>query len=155
MRTRITRCSFLVGLLLPMAAGAQTTGRVTGAVTSDVGLPVPNAQITVQATALRTITDTAGRYNIGNVPAGPHIIRATSMGHSPPAWLATSSAPPCAGMLWMPLTSTRKKFPSPCPRVEPPRRTSSSASSPQSSERSSSSGTANSAPHRSQAPWRT
>ena len=92
MRTRITGCAFLVGLLLPAAVGAQATGRVSGAVTSDAGFPVPNAQITVQATTLRAITDTAGRYSIGNVPAGPHIIRATSLGHSPQELSVTVSA---------------------------------------------------------------
>src|SRR4051812_27926381 len=65
MRMRITGCAVLVGLLFPLAAQARATGRVSGVVTSDAGQPVPNAQITVQASTLRALTDSVGRYIIG------------------------------------------------------------------------------------------
>jgi TonB-dependent starch-binding outer membrane protein SusC len=82
MRTRIIGCAFLFGLLLPIAGRAQTTGRVGGTVTSDAGLPVPNAQVSVQGTALGGRSDAAGRYQILNVPVGKHTLRATSLGHA-------------------------------------------------------------------------
>jgi TonB-linked SusC/RagA family outer membrane protein len=82
MRTRIIGCAFLLGVLLPIAVRAQATGRVGGTVTSDAGLPVPNAQVSVQGTALGGRSDAAGRYQILNVPVGKHTLRATSLGHA-------------------------------------------------------------------------
>jgi len=82
MRTRIIG-ALLLGCWLPIAGAAQAPGRITGVVRSDAGQPVPNAQITVQATALRALTDSAGRFRITNVPAGAHMVRATAFGHSP------------------------------------------------------------------------
>src|SRR5206468_8021107 len=90
--TRMTGYAVVCGVLLPMAVHAQATGRVTGAVTSDAGLPVPNARITVQTTTLRAVTDSAGRYAITNVPAGSQVIRAASLGHSPQEVSVTVSA---------------------------------------------------------------
>jgi len=89
---RITGCGLLAGLLLPLAVQAQATGRVSGVVTSDAGQPVPNAQITVQATLLRAVTDSVGRYILGNVPAGSRTVRATSLGHSPQEVTVTVTA---------------------------------------------------------------
>src|SRR5262245_8505444 len=83
MRTRSIGCVLLLGCWLPLAAAAQAPGRITGVVRSDAGLPVPNAQITVQATALRALTDTAGRFRLTNVSPGPHTVKATALGHSP------------------------------------------------------------------------
>jgi TonB-dependent starch-binding outer membrane protein SusC len=83
MRTRIIGCALLLGCWFPLAGAAQAPGRITGVVRSDAGQPVLNAQITVQATALRALTDSAGRFRITNVPAGPHTVRATAFGHSP------------------------------------------------------------------------
>ena len=82
MRTRTIGCALLLGLLMPVAAWAQATGRITGVITSDDGKPVPNAQVSVLTTQLRAIADTAGRYRISNVPAGQYTVRATSLGHS-------------------------------------------------------------------------
>ena len=80
MRTRTIGCALLLGLLLPVAGQAQATGRITGVVTSEDGRAVPNAQVTVQMTQLRAVTDTAGRYRIANVPPGQYSVRATSLG---------------------------------------------------------------------------
>ena len=82
MRTRTIGCALLLGLLLPLAGQAQATGRITGVVTSEDGRAVPNAQVTVQTTSFRALTDTAGRYRIANVPPGQYSVRATSLGHS-------------------------------------------------------------------------
>ncbi|HET7373340.1 MAG TPA: carboxypeptidase regulatory-like domain-containing protein, partial [Gemmatimonadaceae bacterium] len=76
MRTRIIGCVLLLGLSLPAVGRAQAAGRVAGAVTSDEGRPVPNAQISVQGTRLGARTDSSGHYRILNVPAGQHSIRA-------------------------------------------------------------------------------
>lgn len=82
MRTRTIGLALLLALLMPVASWAQSTGRITGVVTSDDGRPVPNAQISVLTAQLRAIADTAGHYRINNVPAGVHTVRATSLGHS-------------------------------------------------------------------------
>jgi TonB-linked SusC/RagA family outer membrane protein len=82
MRTRIIGCALLLGLLCPLAARAQL-GRITGVVTSDAGLPVPRAQVSVLTTQMRAIADSVGRYAIANVPVGRYTVRATSLGHGP------------------------------------------------------------------------
>ena len=82
MRTRIIGCALLLGLLCPIAVRAQM-GRITGAVTSDAGLPVPRAQVSVLTTQMRAVADSTGRYAIANVPAGRYTVRATSLGHAP------------------------------------------------------------------------
>ena len=82
MRMKSIGCALLLGLAIPVAAQAQTTGRITGVVTSDAGRPIPFAQIGAVSGPYRAITDTAGRYRILNVPAGRHVIRAASLGHS-------------------------------------------------------------------------
>lgn len=81
MKIRTTGCAFLLSLLLPIAARAQATGRITGAVAGDDGHPIPNAQIAVQGTRLGARTDSAGHYQIANVPAGRRTLRATSLGY--------------------------------------------------------------------------
>jgi TonB-dependent starch-binding outer membrane protein SusC len=73
----------LLALLLslaPVTTEAQGTGRITGVVASEDGRPVPAAQITVATTALRAVSDTAGRYRILDVPPGHYTVRAISLG---------------------------------------------------------------------------
>jgi TonB-linked SusC/RagA family outer membrane protein len=43
--------------------------------------PLPGAQVSVQGTALGTLTDAQGRFQIVNVPAGARTIRAQLIGH--------------------------------------------------------------------------
>ena len=81
MRIRTIGGAFLLSLALSIAARAQATGRIAGAVTADDGRPVPNAQIAVQGTRLAARADSAGHYQILNVPAGQQTLRATSLGH--------------------------------------------------------------------------
>ena len=81
MHIRTIGRAFLLGLVLPIAARAQATGRIAGAVRSEDGHPVANAQVAVQGTRLAARTDTAGHYQILNVPAGQHTVRATSLGY--------------------------------------------------------------------------
>jgi len=82
MRMRILGCAFLLGLAVPLVAGAQTTGRITGVVTSEDGRPIPNAQLSVLSTSLLARTDSVGHYSISNVTPGAHTVRATSLGHA-------------------------------------------------------------------------
>ena len=81
LRTRTTGCALALGVLLPLAAHAQATGRITGVVTSDAGRPVPYAQIAVQSTSFRAVTDTDGRFRIVNVPAGQYTVHVAALGH--------------------------------------------------------------------------
>ncbi|HTE43778.1 MAG TPA: carboxypeptidase regulatory-like domain-containing protein, partial [Gemmatimonadaceae bacterium] len=83
MRTSTIGCALLLGLLVPIGLQAQATGRISGVVTSDAGLPVPNAQIAVPGAQRRAIADTLGRFTIPNVAPGQYTARATSLGHSP------------------------------------------------------------------------
>jgi TonB-linked SusC/RagA family outer membrane protein len=64
------------------AAMAQQTGTVQGTVVeANTMRPLPGAQVTVQGTALGTLTDAQGRFQLVNVPAGTRTIRAQLIGH--------------------------------------------------------------------------
>jgi TonB-linked SusC/RagA family outer membrane protein len=62
----------------------QTTGSVTGLVTSSVGgRPLSGVQISVPGSGLGTITGNNGRYLIPNAPAGELTVRADIIGFGP------------------------------------------------------------------------
>ncbi|MDE2806035.1 MAG: TonB-dependent receptor [Gemmatimonadota bacterium] len=70
--------------LAAMPALGQTTGSVTGLVTSSVGgRPLSGVQISVPGSGLGTVTGNNGRYLIPNVPAGELTIRADVIGFGP------------------------------------------------------------------------
>jgi TonB-linked SusC/RagA family outer membrane protein len=83
MRTHTISCVLLLSLLAPASLHAQATGRIMGVITSDAGQPVARAQVSVQGTSLRAISDSAGHYTIANVPAGSHVLRIAALGQSP------------------------------------------------------------------------
>jgi len=65
---------------LPQDTAAVITGRVTDAQT---GLPVANVEVTVEGTALRTVTDAEGRYWLTNLLPGPQTLRTRRIGFAP------------------------------------------------------------------------
>jgi len=72
---------FCLATLLSSPATAQSTGSITGTVISfTTKQPVGHATITVEGTPLTTISDSVGRYRIGNIPAGSYTITASSIG---------------------------------------------------------------------------
>ncbi len=82
MRGKRSLCVLLLGLLAPPALQAQGTGQVTGVVTSDMGVPLANATVTVVGTQLGALTSENGRYLILNVPAGEHVIEVQLIGYA-------------------------------------------------------------------------
>ncbi len=74
-RGSLVRRLLLVGLLvlcLPLAAAAQSTGRITGTVADATGAVLPGATVTARmgATTRTTISDASGRYTIESLPPG-------------------------------------------------------------------------------------
>lgn len=61
-------------------ATAQTGGRIVGRVTAEDGRSLPGIDITVAGLNRNAVTDTAGRFSIGNVPAGAHDVLARGIG---------------------------------------------------------------------------
>src|SRR5438067_6900908 len=82
MRMQSLGTALVVGLVLPIALHAQP-GRITGVVTPAAGRPVYRAQVSVPGTQLGALTDSLGHYRITSVPAGPHTVRAASLGYAP------------------------------------------------------------------------
>ena len=80
--------AMLAGLFFgagPQPETALKTGTIEGTV-REAGLgggPLAGAIVTVQGTTLRTLTDRAGRYQIGNVPAGIARVAVTYVGFAP------------------------------------------------------------------------
>ena len=72
-----------VGLLVTLAPAlvqAQETGRITGLVTDQAGLPVGGARVTVQGANLGAVTGDDGRYMITGVAPGTHQLRVVRIG---------------------------------------------------------------------------
>ena len=70
-------------VVLASVAGAQT-GRITGVVTDSAsGQPVPSASVHVVGGTLGAVTNTEGRYTIGNVPVGTVQLRMQRLGYAP------------------------------------------------------------------------
>ena len=68
---------------LPVVAGAQQTGTITGRVTDAAsGAPIPSAQLQIVGTNAGAITNEAGRYTIRGVPARTVTVRVLRVGYS-------------------------------------------------------------------------
>jgi TonB-linked SusC/RagA family outer membrane protein len=76
--------TLLTVLALASSAHAQTGGRITGTVTdSGTGRPLPSVQVLVVGTRLGAMSDDAGRYSIGGVPAGSYRLEGRRLGYRP------------------------------------------------------------------------
>ena len=72
----------LLALLLPGASWAQTTGSVTGTITSAAsGEPLPGVNVLVEGTQQGTATDANGTYRITGIEAGTYTVRASFVGY--------------------------------------------------------------------------
>ncbi len=64
----------------PLRIGAAVIGRVIEAAS---GRSLNAVTLTVEGTALFALSDSAGRYRFGNVPAGPQVLEARRIGYAP------------------------------------------------------------------------
>ena len=80
-----TALTFLVGwLFASVAAEAQTTGTIEGRVQSVVtGQYLNNARVSVQGTALSSLTDESGTFRIAQLPMGPAVLEVFYTGLDP------------------------------------------------------------------------
>ena len=92
MRERVLCSALLRGLLIAPPAQAQTTGQISGIVTSNAGQPVAGVQVLVRGTRLGAMTATTGRYTILAVPAGTHVVTTASIAHVPQEKTVTVTA---------------------------------------------------------------
>ncbi len=83
---------FAAVALVPDLLTAQGTGRITGTVTGDGRQPLSDVQVVIPGTSFGATTNAEGRYNILNVPAGTHPLRAQRLGYSPAAQTVTVRA---------------------------------------------------------------
>jgi TonB-linked SusC/RagA family outer membrane protein len=65
---------------LPTTLLAQERGTITGRVTDENGQPLAGAQVAVQGTELRAVTNAQGQYRLVNVPAGSRTLRVGQIG---------------------------------------------------------------------------
>src|SRR5690348_4941222 len=63
----------------PQDAQAQS-GRITGSVADSAARPIAGALVSIIGTALRSITDDAGKFAISGVAAGTYELRAQRLG---------------------------------------------------------------------------
>ncbi|MFQ5705487.1 MAG: TonB-dependent receptor domain-containing protein [Gemmatimonadales bacterium] len=64
--------------------GQDTATVVTGRVIdSKTGQPVPNTEVAIEGTNLRTVTDAAGRFWLASVPPGPQTLHTRRIGYAP------------------------------------------------------------------------
>jgi hypothetical protein len=69
--------------LIPMAALAQTTGKISGIILDDKKQPVIGANVMLEGTTLGASTDVEGKYFIINVPPQFYVLRASAVGFAP------------------------------------------------------------------------
>ncbi|HEX9893686.1 MAG TPA: TonB-dependent receptor [Gemmatimonadales bacterium] len=74
----------VLGAASSTVAGAQATGGVAGTVNrSDDGSPLGGVVVAVKGTAIRTTTNTSGKYTLERIPAGPTTLEFRWVGYSP------------------------------------------------------------------------
>ena len=77
----------LLGLLaifwvgMPLAAGAQASGSITGTVTSSNLRPLAGAQVYIPGSGLGGLTNAQGRFLIPNAPVGQRLVRVEMLGY--------------------------------------------------------------------------
>ena len=77
----VTAVRIVALLSAPGVAFAQGTGVITGIVGDSTGAPLGGARVSVDGTTLATGTSQIGRYTIGGVRAGTHVVRARVLGY--------------------------------------------------------------------------
>ena len=83
-RGRLLVLSLLMVVLLPAGLRAQAAGTITGRVTAqETGAPLPNVNVSVQGTTLRTVTNQQGEFRLGGVPAGRQTVNVSTINHAP------------------------------------------------------------------------
>ncbi len=84
LRRTLLRCvtTVLILLVMPVAALAQNTGKLSGVVTdADTGEPLPGANIVLGGTLLGTASDIDGNYFVIGVPVGTYDVTASFVGY--------------------------------------------------------------------------
>lgn len=66
----------------PLPALAQQTGTIAGRALGTTGQPLSGVQVVVVEAQLGSLTDASGRFQVVNVPAGEHLVRAQSIGYA-------------------------------------------------------------------------
>jgi TonB-linked SusC/RagA family outer membrane protein len=88
LRTSLRALASMAGLLALFGAGAnpvaaQQAGTIQGLILDQTSnRPLPGAEVHIQGTDLRMITNEQGRYLIMNVPAGTHTLRVELLGYN-------------------------------------------------------------------------
>ena len=75
--------AFLLAVATAPLAAQGGTERITGTVTTDLGQPLPSAQVTVVGTTLGAVTGDDGRFTIVGVLPGSVQLRAARIGYAP------------------------------------------------------------------------
>ena len=82
----------VVAALLAAPFALAQNGTISGTVTDNGGVPVPDAIVRVEGTSLRATTDAAGAYEIAGVPAGTHTLLVGLIGYKPSKGVVTVEA---------------------------------------------------------------
>jgi len=73
--------AYILSALLAATPLAAQSGTLQGSVKDSSGAPLSNASVIVEGTGLRASTGNTGQYELRNVPAGPHTVRARLIGY--------------------------------------------------------------------------
>ena len=73
-----------LAILAPAELAAQQTGEIRGRVlATGTANPIGTALVSVGETGIRGTADAQGRFHVGRVPAGDHLVRVTAIGYEP------------------------------------------------------------------------
>ena len=87
---------YVATLATMLAAGVAhaQTGSLSGRVTDESGAAISGAEVRVEGTSLHTSTDDDGRFELRDVPLGPHTLRVLMLGFKVLARQVTVGAGP-------------------------------------------------------------
>ena len=75
--------ALVIAVLLSAPMGAQERGRITGVVQNDSGRPLAGADVALRSLDRRTRTDSAGHFELADIPAGNQLLHVRQLGYDP------------------------------------------------------------------------
>ncbi len=80
-RGRWATLALAIALLTAASVGHAPVGSIAGTVRDAAGAPIAHAQVFVVGTAYNTVSDSAGRYRLADVPVGTYTLHAGFIGY--------------------------------------------------------------------------
>src|SRR5215831_15282618 len=82
-------CAIALGIAPHAARAQQTANTVVGRFVDDAGAPIPGVRVSIGSTSFSAVSDSAGRFRLSGVAAGPAEFVVRRIGYEPTEFSAT------------------------------------------------------------------